>query len=113
MGAGQRRPVVRQTEYSAGNSSMRQYRAFGSVIGGVVTGAIVAYFSAAYLTIYAITSGRIKLFEYPVVQPTPWTSLEYWILGISLTLGISTAILVSRHLFRESQAESHRRNRYL
>jgi hypothetical protein len=47
-------------------------RAVGSVIVGVVVGAIVGFFSAAYLTMYGLASGRFNLIEYPAPIPRPW-----------------------------------------
>jgi high-affinity Fe2+/Pb2+ permease len=79
-------------------------RAVGSVIVGVVVGAIVGFFSAAYLTMYGLASGRLKLIEYPVPIPHRWSAWEIWTIGIGVTVGVLTAIFVSRTLFKSGQA---------
>jgi hypothetical protein len=79
-------------------------RAIGSVVIGVMAGAVASYITAIYLTMYALVSGRIKILEYPAVQPGQWRTWDIWTLAISLAVGVMTTIFVSRSLFKRGQA---------
>jgi ABC-type long-subunit fatty acid transport system fused permease/ATPase subunit len=79
-------------------------RAIGSVVVGVVSGAVASYITAGYLTLYALVSGRIKLIEYTPVQPGHWRSWDIWTIAISLAVGVMTTIFVSRSLFKWGEA---------
>jgi len=75
-------------------------RTIGSVVIGVIAGAFSSWVSAAYLTMYGLVSGRIKLLEHPHA----WHPWEIWTMAISLAVGVMTTIFVSRSLFKRGQA---------
>ena len=79
-------------------------RAIGSVVAGVVAGAAASYITAIYFAMYGLATGRIKILEYPAVQPGHWRPWDIWTLAISLAVGVMTTIFVARTLFKRGQA---------
>jgi hypothetical protein len=79
-------------------------KAIGSVVVGVVAGAATAYITAIYFAMYGLATGRIKILEYPAVQPGHWRSWDIWTMSISLAVGVMTTIFVSRSLFKRGKA---------
>jgi len=75
-------------------------RAVGSVIIGVIVGALVSGFTAGILITSGLASGRIRLIAYPAMGPRHWDSWVIWTIAVSVAVGLTTTIHVSRSVYR-------------
>ena len=78
-------------------------RAVGPAIGGIIAGALTFLFSVSVFIVVGLSNNRINLFEYPP-QPKQtdfWRDWENWGIALGLVVGLATAILVSRSLYKD------------